>query len=275
MVFFIAEIGINHNGDINIAKQLIDLAVECSCDAVKFQKRNPDVCIPESMKNHMRETPWGYISYLDYKKHLEFGEKEYDEIQKYCHKKHIDWFASAWDFDSLEFLDRYDLPYNKIPSAMATYQSFIDAVAKQGKKTFISTGMCTIENVDKIVKIFTLNNCPFVLNHCVSTYPARYEELNLNVIKTLKNRYGCEVGYSGHEGDLLPSILAVCFGAKYIERHITLRRDMFGTDQAASLEKRGIELLVRDTQLVDVLLGDGEKRIVPGEEEIIKKQRYF
>jgi N-acetylneuraminate synthase len=275
MIYIIAEIGINHNGSLDITKQLIDMAVSCGCDAVKFQKRNPDVCVPDDKKNDMRDTPWGYISYLDYKKKIEFGKKEYNEIDKYCKKNGVDWLASAWDFDSLKFLEQYDLKLNKVPSALTTYIPFLEKVAEQGKKTLISTGMCTLHDVDKAVKVFTDYKCSFVLNHCVSTYPSAPEDINLNVIQTLKKRYNCEVGYSGHEVDLLPSVLAVALGATYIERHITLDRAMFGTDQAASLEKRGLELLVRDARLVNTLLGNSEKKISPSEKDVAKKQRYW
>ena len=274
-VYIIAEIGINHNGDIGLAKQLIDMAKGCGCDAVKFQKRNPDVCVPEWEKYRMIDTPWGYISYLEYKKRIEFGRKEYDEIDRYCKKKKIVWFASAWDFDSLKFLERYDLSFNKISSAMATHQSFVDVVARQGKKTFISTGMCTLGDIDRVVEIFTFNGCSFVLNHCVSTYPTPYEDLNLRMIPLLRERYGCEVGYSGHENNLLPSKIAVVLGARYIERHITLDRSMWGTDQAASLGKRGLDYLVRDIRLIDVYLGDGVKKVTGGEKLVARKQRYW
>ena len=275
MTYIIAEIGINHNGSIDLAKKLIDMAVDCGCDAVKFQKRNPDICVPEWKKNDMRDTPWGHITYLEYKKKIEFGEKEFDEIDRYCKKKKIDWFASAWDFDSLKFLDRYDMKFHKIPSALITNIPFLEEVAKKRKKTLISTGMSTLDDIDRAVAIFKKNKCPCVLNHCVSTYPAPPEDLNLLIIKTLKERYKCEIGYSGHEVDLLPSILAVVLGAEYIERHITLDRAMFGTDQAASLEKRGLELLVRDIRRIDTLLGSGEKKINKSEQEVAAKQRYW
>lgn len=274
-IYIIAECGLNHNGDIELAKKMIDMAIESGCDAVKFQKRNPDVSVPDRFKDHMRETPWGYITYYEYKKHIELGREEYDEIDRYCEEKKIDWFASAWDVDSLKFLEKYDMKYNKIPSALATHLSFVQEVAKQGKKTFISTGMCTLDDIDAVVEIFNGDKCPFVLNHCISTYPASYEDLNLRVIKTLKERYSCEVGYSAHEVDILPSILAVILGATYIERHITLDRAMYGTDQSASLEKRGLELLVRDTHFIDILLGDGVKRVTLGEVVKAKKQRYW
>jgi len=275
MVYIIAEIGINHNGSIDIAKQLVDMAVSCGCDAVKFQKRNPDVCVPDWKKNDMRDTPWGHITYLDYKKKIEFARKEYDEIDKYCKEKGIDWFASAWDIDSLKFLDKYDMSFNKIPSALITNIPFIKEVAKRGKKTLISTGMCTLKDVDNAVRTFKEADCPFILNHCVSTYPAAHKDLNLKVITTLREKYECEVGYSGHEVDLLPSILAVTLGATYIERHITLDRAMFGTDQAASLERRGLELLIRDVRRINMILGSSEKKFNSIEREVAKKQRYW
>lgn len=274
-IFFIAEIGINHNGSIELAKQLIDMAVICNIDAVKFQKRNPDICVPEWKKDNMKDTPWGNITYLDYKKKIEFGRTEYDEINKYCKTKNIDWFASAWDLESLKFLDEYNLKVNKVSSALVTNIPFVIEVAKRKKKTLISTGMCTLGDIDKVVEIFKEYNCPFVLNHCVSTYPATYEEINLNVIKTLKKRYDCEVGYSGHEADILPSVIAVVLGATYIERHITVDRAMYGTDQAVSLEKRGLELLVRDATSVKKILGDNEKIMSTREIDVANKQRYW
>jgi N-acetylneuraminate synthase len=273
--FIIAEIGINHNGSIDLAKKLIDMAIDCGCDAVKFQKRNPDICIPEWKKNDMRDTPWGHISYLEYKKKIEFGRKEYDILDNYCKIKNIVWFASAWDLESLKFLDKYNLQYNKISSALLTNIPFVKEVAKRKKKTLISTGMSTYKDVDNVIEIFVEEECPFVLNHCISTYPANHDDLNLNIIITIKKRYKCEVGYSGHEVDLLPSILAVSLGATYIERHITLDRAMFGTDQAASLERRGLEILVRDAKSVQKILGSEKKVFSEKEKEISKKQRYW
>jgi len=275
MAYIIAEIGINHNGSLDIAKQLIDMAIECGADAVKFQKRNPDVCVPEYKKRQLVETPWGYIPYIDYKKKIELSEADYHNIDEYCNEKNIPWFASAWDFDSLKFLQQFTLPLNKVPSALATHIPFLEEVAKEGKKTLISTGMCTNQDIETIVQIFRTYACPFVLNHCVSTYPAAVEDLNLFVIPTLQQKYSCEVGYSGHETGVLPSVIAVLLGASYIERHITLDRAMFGTDQAASLEKRGLELLVRDIHLLPKVLGDGKKRILPAERKVAKKLRYW
>lgn len=277
MVFMIAECGINHNGEMDIAKRLIDMAIECSCDAVKFQKRNPDVCIPDKKKKLIIDTPWGNgnSTYLEYKKRLEFGKQEYDEIDQYCKEKQIEWFASAWDLDSLKFLNQYNLKYLKVPSALITNMDFLKKVAFEGKKTFISTGMCTIKDIDRAVDIFGDFCCPFVLNHCVSTYPVPMEDLNLRMIQTLQKRYACEVGYSGHERDLLPSVLAAMLGAEYIERHITLDRAMWGTDHAASLEKQGLRTLCRDIGLIDACLGDGIKRFSAEEKDVAQKQRYW
>lgn len=275
MVYIIAEIGINHNGSLKIAKKLIDMAIFCGCDAVKFQKRNPDVCVPEYKKKDMRDTPWGRITYLEYKKKIEFGRKEFDQIEEYCRTKNIDWFCSAWDIESLRFLDKYDLKFNKVSSALCTNIEFLKEIACRNKKTFISTGMSTLKDIDKAVNIFKELNCPYVINHCVSTYPTPPEDLNIRVIKTLKKRYNCEIGYSGHEVDLLPTILAVTLGAEYVERHITLDRAMFGTDQSASLEKRGLQILVRDLRSIEKILGSGNKKITKKEKEISEKQRYW
>jgi len=275
MVYIIAEIGINHNGSLDIAKKLIDMAIDCGCDAVKFQKRNPDICVPEWKKNDKRDTPWGHITYLEYKKKIEFNSLEYDEIDAYCKEKNIDWFASAWDLESLEFLDKYNLKFQKVPSVLITNIKFLEELASRNKKTLISTGISTLKEIDRAVKIFQKYDCPHVINHCVSTYPTPPEELNIRVITTLKNRYKCEIGYSGHEVDLLPSILAVSLGAEYIERHITLDRAMFGTDQAASLEKRGLQILVRDIRSINKIMGSGEKNVNENEKITLEKQRYW
>lgn len=274
-IYVIAEAGINHNGDIETAKQLIDLAVRTGCDAVKFQKRDPDVCVPENMKSVIRETPWGNITYLDYKKRIEFGQKEYQEISEYCKLKGIDWSASAWDIGSLEFLDQFELPFHKIASALATHLDFIEEVALRGKLTYASVGMCTYEDIDRMVEIFKKHNCPFVLLHTVSTYPAQETDLNLRMINTLSNRYGVGVGYSGHEPSVSPSIVAAVLGAVAIERHITLDRSMWGTDHSASLEEAGLSQLVSTLRKVPVVLGDGVKKIIPAEEAIASKMRYW
>lgn len=274
-IYFIAEAGINHNGDIETAKKLIDLAVRTGCDAVKFQKRDPDVCVPVSMKSVMRETPWGNITYLDYKKRIEFGQKEYREIDMYCKEKNIDWSASAWDIGSLEFLDQFDLPFHKVASALATHLEFVDQVAKRGKLTYASVGMCSYEDIDRLVQIFEKHKCPFVLLHTVSTYPALESDLNLRMISTLSERYGVGIGYSGHEPSVSPSIVAGVLGAVAIERHITLDRSMWGTDHSASLEESGLSQLVSTLRKIPVVLGDGVKKSIPAEEAMATKMRYW
>jgi len=274
-IYIIAEIGINHNGSIEIAKQMMKMAKECGCDAVKFQKRNLDIVIPKEEWYKKKDTLWGYIDYIDYKRHLEFGESEYDEINRYSKDIDIDWFASAWDLDSLEFLKKYDNKYNKVASAMLTNIPFIEAVAKQGKKTLISTGLSTIEDIDKAVNIFRDNNCPFILMHCVSLYPCPNDKLNLRMINTLRDRYNCEIGYSGHSPGILDSIVASLLGAKYIEKHITLESSMWGSDQSASLERKGLEYTIRDVRIMETILGDGKLNLSDKEKEIAKKLRYW
>jgi len=274
-VFVIAEIGINHNGSLEIAKQLIRMAKECGCDAVKFQKRDVSVCIPFWKRNDTRETPWGKLTYFEYKKKLEFSREEYDAIDNYCKSLHIDWFASPWDINSLKFLRKYDLKYNKIASAMLTNIPLLNAVAKEGKFTFVSTGMSTMKNIERAVNIFRKYECPFALMHCVGTYPAKNDDLNLRMIPMLKKRFKCPVGYSDHSRGVLAASLAVALGACAIEKHITLDRTMFGTDQANSLEKRGLEILVRDVHSVSSMLGDGKKRLLDEEKLKLKDLKYW
>ncbi len=259
--FLIAEIGINHNGSIKLAKKMIDLAKSIGFDAVKFQKRNPDISTPEKQKNVFRNTPWGEMSYLNYKKKIEFGLKEFKEIDKYCKKNKILWFASAWDIESQKFLKKFNLKYNKVASAMLTNLRLIDEIAKEKKPTFISTGMSTINDIKKTVNIFKKRKCKFILMHCVSTYPCPEEKLNLNMILTLQQKFKCDVGYSGHEASVSPSIFAYLLGANYIERHITLDRSMWGTDQAASLSKSGMENLANIFNKAPLILGNGVKFI--------------
>ena len=273
--FLIAEIGINHNGSIEIAKRLIDLAKKYNFDCVKFQKREPEICVPDEQKNIVRETPWGNITYIEYKKKIEFGRKEYNEIDLYCKSKKIKWFASAWDIDSQKFLKQYKLKYNKIASAMITNLKFLNYVAHEKKYTFISTGMCNLNDISKAVKIFKKNKCPFSLMHCVSTYPAPEEILNLNTITTLREKFKCEVGYSGHESTVSPSIYAWFLGATSIERHITLDRSMWGTDQSASLSENGIENLTSIINKGSKILGDGKKFKTTQDKKIEKKFRYW
>ena len=273
--FLIAEIGINHNGSLNLAKKLIDLAKENGFNAVKFQKRNPNISTPEDQKNKLRITPWGEISYLEYKKKIEFGKKEFDEINRYCKKKKIIWFPSAWDLDSQKFLKKYKLKYNKIASAMLTNHKLLEEVSKERKMTLISTGMSYIKDIARCIKIFKKNKCKFILMHCVSTYPCPIEKLNLNMIITLRNKFKCEVGYSGHESEVSPSILAYFLGARYIERHITLDRSMWGTDQSASLSGSGMKNLSDILLKLPKVLGDGIKKISPEEKNLLSKFKYW
>ena len=271
----IAEIGINHNGSLSLAKKLIDLAKKYDFDYVKFQKRNPDTVVPEHQKKIVSETPWRKISYLEDKKKIEFESKEYNEIHKYCKKINIKWFASAWDIESQKFLKKYKSKVNKIASAMITNLKFLDTVAKERKKTFISTGMTSEKDISNAVNIFKKNKCPFVLMHCVSTYPCPESELNLKVIETLKKKFKCEIGYSGHESTVSPSILAWYLGATVIERHITLDRSLWGTDQSASLSEDGIRNFTNIIKKSPLMLGNGIKKFSRKEKEISKKFRYW
>mgnify|MGYP001482210205 FL=1 len=240
--YLIAEIGINHNGDINIAKELIKNAKDCSFDAVKFQKRKIELVYDKQTLDLPRVSPWGSTT-REQKFGLEFEKEEYDEIDKYCKHLNIDWFASAWETESLKFLDQYNLKYNKIASAMIVDLNFLEEVAKRQKHTFISTGMSSEIDIDRAVDIFKKNNCSFELMHCVSTYPMKTEDANLVTIKDIKKKYGCDVGYSGHENGVLVSLVATMFDISSLERHITLDRTMYGSDQAASLEFKGMKEL--------------------------------
>ncbi len=271
----IAEIGINHNGSIELAKKMIDLASKYKMDVVKFQKRDPNICVPDKYKNLYRETPWGNMTYLEYKKKIEFGRKEFDVIDKYCKKKRIKWFASAWDIESQKFLKKYNSKYNKIASAMVTNLKFLDFVAKERKHTFISTGMTNLKDIKNAVKIFKKNKCNFTLMHCVSSYPAPEENLNLNTINTLRNEFKCSVGYSGHENSVSPSLYAFLLGASVIERHITLDRSMWGTDQSASLAAPGIKNLVELINKSQTILGNGIKTKSKEDKKLEKKFRYW
>jgi len=273
--YLIAEIGINHNGSVKLAKQLIDLAKKYNFDSVKFQKRDPNICVPEHQKNQIRNTPWGNITYLDYKKKIEFGYKEFKLIDDYCKRIKIDWFCSPWDTNSVQFLKKFKTKYNKVASAMLTNTALLKIIAREKKLTFISTGMSEIKDINIALSIFKKNKCDFVLMHCVSTYPCPENELNLNVINTFKKKFKCKVGYSGHETSVSPSIAAWFLGADYIERHITLDRSMYGTDQAASLSEQGIrELTIMLTKFPE-MLGSGQKTISKAEKNLIKKFRYW
>ncbi len=271
-VFITAEIGINHNGDIKLAKKLIDVAVIAGCDAVKFQKRTVDKVYTKEYLDGPRESPWGHTQRAQ-KEGLEFGRNEYDEIDRYCREKGIAWYASAWDVDSQRFLQQYNLKYNKVASAMLVRDELLELIAAEGRYTFIATGMSTLEEIDHAVEIFRKANCPFELMHCNSTYPMAAEDANLRLIKTLGDRYRCRVGYSGHENDILVSTCAVATGATSIERHITLDRTMYGSDQKASIEPYELCALVKNIREVEKMLGSGEKVLSPAEEATKKKLR--
>lgn len=271
----IAEIGINHNGDLTIAKKLIESAKKCGFDAVKFQKRNIDTVYTKAELDKPRESPWGSTT-REQKDGLEFGKKEYDEINSYCESLKIQWFASAWDTKSLDFLDHYNLEYQKVASAMITNIEFLESLSKRKKYTFISTGMSDFKVIDKAVEIFNKNDCKFELMHSVSAYPCPEDQLNLNLIPVMRERYGCKVGYSGHESSVSPSIIAVSLGATSLERHITLDRSMYGSDQAASLEEKGFNELISIVRKIPIVVGSSkEKKILECEEPVAKKLRYW
>ena len=273
MVFIIGEIGINHNGDIEIVKQLIETAKSCGCDAVKFQKRTVEKAYSKEILDMPRDSPWGTTT-KDEKLHLEFGKDDYDVIDKFCKEKNIIWFASSWDVESQLFLRQYDLKYNKVASAMLTYSKLLNTIAEEKKYTFVSTGMSTMEQIRDAVNIFKKHDCPFELQHSVSTYPMKTEDANLKCIQTLRETFDCNVGYSGHESSgYLISDIAVALGATSIERHITLDRAMYGSDQSASLEISGLFRQVKDIRQIDSILGDGVKRVLESEIPIMKKLR--
>jgi len=269
--FIIAEIGINHNGDIDIAKKLITLAAGAGCDAVKFQKRNPEICVPLNQRNLIRETPWGNITYFDYRKKVEFGIEEYTEIDRFCKEVNILWFASAWDMDSVDFIKKFNIPCFKIPSAKLTDDDLLRYTRKQGRPMILSTGMSSLEQLDHAIDV--LGKKDLILLHCCSAYPADYSDLNLRLIPYLKERYGVPVGYSGHETGLPSSIASVALGACVVERHITLDRAMWGSDHAASLGPSGVYKIISEIRLVEKSMGDTNKRILPSEESIIKRLR--
>ncbi len=269
--YVIAEIGINHNGDLELAKKLIDVAVEANCDAVKFQKRTPEICVPEEQQGAMRETPWGTMTYLEYKRRIEFGALEYGEIAAHAASRCIQWFASPWDVPSVAFLDGFDVPCHKIASACITDFGLLDAVRKSGRPVIISTGMSTMGEIRAAVK--RLEGIPLAIAHATSTYPSAPEELNLRVIGELASEFGVPIGYSGHETGLQTTVAAVTLGASFIERHITLDRAMWGTDHSASIEPGGLARLVRDIRVVESALGDGVKRVYESELPVREKLR--
>jgi N-acetylneuraminate synthase len=270
--YIIAEIGINHNGDLGIARQMIDAAVHAGADAVKFQKRTPEIATPLDQQSQMRETPWGYITYLEYRYKVEFNEEQYCEIEKYCKQKGITWLVSVWDQPSVEFMEKFDTPAYKIPSASLTDYNLIRSARATGKPLILSTGMSTMEQIRRGVEI--AGEKDLVLMHCTSTYPCEPEELNLKMVETLRREFpSIPIGYSGHEVGLVPSAVAVALGACIVERHMTLDRAMWGTDQAASVEPGGFERLIRYIRVSEMALGDGVKKVYASEQSSLKKLR--
>ena len=275
MVFITAEIGINHNGDLRIAKKLIDIAASAGCDAVKFQKKNVEKIYTKEFLDSPIDSPWG-TTQRQMRVHREFTIKQYEMINKYCKKKKIEWFVSCWDTESQISMRKFKTKYNKVASAMLTHTKLLELIAKEKKYTFISTGMSTIKNIENAVKIFRKYKCPFELMHCHSAYPMPTNEANLNLIPTLQKKFNCKVGYSGHEiGATNVSIPAVMLGASSIERHITLNRTWYGHDQAASLEPEGLQKLIRDIRVLDKIKGNGKKKIWPTEIPNQKKLRQI
>ncbi len=273
-VYLIAEIGINHNGDMQIVKRLIDSAFACDWNCVKFQKRVPDLAVPEEQKAVMRDTPWGRMTYLDYKKKIELTKENYDYIAEYCKEKPISWTASPWDIPSLEFLHQYDIPFIKVASATLTNTELLIKACEYKIPIIISTGMSRIDEVDKAVDTLEkYSNGDYILMHTNSAYPSVDRELNLNCIKTLKERYHCLVGYSGHEYDINPTVIAATLGASVIERHITVDHNMWGTDQKSSLEIRGMDYVARRIKAIDGYLGDGMISVTESEIPVRKKLR--
>ena len=273
-IFIIAEIGINHNGDLEQARTLMKIAKDSGCDAVKFQKRTIDIVYTQDFLKEHRESPWG-TTQREQKEGLEFDESDYREIDSFAKEIDIIWFASAWDIPSQDFLNKFNIPINKIASAMATNLEFVEHVAKEQKPTFVSTGMTTLNEIEQVVKIFEKYNCPITLMHTNSEYPSPEENLNLKCLTTLKEKFNLPVGYSGHEPSVSPSLIAACLGATAIERHITQDRSSYGSDQAASLEEVGLKNLVDMVRKIPLVLGDGVKTITEQEKIIAKKLRYW
>ena len=271
-IFIIAEIGINHNGDMSICKELIDVAVDSGCDAVKFQKRDINQVYTQDFLDSYRESPWG-TTQREQKIGLEFDKDQYLEIDQYCKEKGVEWFASAWDLNSQSFLRQFDCKYNKVASAMAVYDDLLKIIAEEGKHTFISTGMSTYNDIDKAVDIFKKAGCSFELMHTVSTYPMKEENANLNMIKTLRDKFQCNVGYSGHEVGLAVSYAAAALGVTSLERHITLDRSMYGSDQSASVSRSGLRQLVGAVRKIELAMGDGIKKILKEEMPIAENLR--
>ena len=269
--YVIAEIGINHNGDLETAQRMIDSAVHAGADAVKFQKRTPELCVPSDQRGQMRETPWGYISYLDYRHKVEFSETDYRAIDAYCRGHGIQWFASVWDEPSVDFLEPFRPVCYKVPSASLTDHALLRHLRATGRPVILSTGMSTMEQIRAAVKVLGTND--LVLTHATSTYPCEPEELNLRMVETLRAEFPCPVGYSGHEVGLVPSAVAVALGACMVERHITLDRAMWGSDQAASVEPGGFERLVKYIRVSELAVGDGIKRVYASEQPSLRRLR--
>lgn len=271
--YIIGEIGINHNGSIDVAKKLLLAAKTSGVDAVKFQKRTPEICVPLHQQSQMRDTPWGYITYLEYRYKMEFGEDEYREIDDYAKSIEMDWFASSWDVPSVEFIERFNPPTHKIPSALLTDHELLRAFRETGKPLIVSTGMSTLDEIRAAMEILGEDN--LLLCHTTSSYPCPPEELNLRMIQTLKEMYRCPIGYSGHEVGLVPSAVAVALGACLVERHITLDRAMWGSDQSASVEPQGMSTLVKYIRVTEKALGDGVKKVYDSEQPSLGKLRRF
>jgi N-acetylneuraminate synthase len=271
--YIVGEIGINHNGDLEIAKQLIDLAKWAGADAVKFQKRTPKLAVPDDQKDKMRETPWGYISYLEYRHKVEFGKKEYGEIDAYCRQKGMTWFVSVWDEPSVDFMEDFYPACYKIPSASLTDHKLLKYVADTGRPVILSTGMSTMNQIQEAVRKLVMSR--LMITHTTSTYPCEPEELNLKMISTLREKFPCPIGYSGHEVGLVISAVAVAMGACLVERHITLDRAMWGSDQAASVEPGGLQRLVKYIRVTEKAVGDGAKRVYASEQPSLEKLRRF
>lgn len=271
--FIVAELGINHNGDIKIVKALIDAAIHARVDAVKFQKRTPELCIPEEQRNQMRETPWGYISYMEYRERIEFGEAEYREIDEYCREQGVKWFASVWDEPSVDFMEAFAPVCYKIPSAALTDHALLSHVRTKGMPVIVSTGMSTMDEIHDAVEV--LGTEDLLIAHATSTYPCDPDELNLHMIETLREAFPCPIGYSGHEVGLVPTVIAVSLGACLVERHITLDRAMWGSDQAASVEPGGFERLVKYIRVTEDSLGDGVKHVYESEQDSMSRLRRF
>lgn len=270
-MFITAEIGINHNGDVGIACKLVDAAARAGCDAVKLQKRTPEVCVPPEQRNRMRSTPWGDMTYLDYRRRIEFGRDEYAEIDARCRERSVAWFASAWDESSVDFLETFDPPAHKIASASLTDEGLLKAVRATGRTVILSTGMSSLDQIDRAVDVLGSDN--LLVAHCTSTYPCEPEQLNLRMIGTLRDRYPCPIGYSGHEVGLPTTVAAVALGACFVERHVTLDRAMWGSDQAASIEPEGLARLVKYIRVTEASLGDGSKQVYESERPIIERLR--